>query len=302
MFEFNYKTEYPSLTFDATKFDLENYKLEDAINLRADFISKGKSILRINYDEPEKMCNEFKILGNFFGKNLIRDATRRSSDKKLNNQVTMNTVDSGKFVGPHSETSFSPARPSVIGFVCLDIDDSQKNNGLTTLIDGASLWKDLSIQTKSVLLSSSINYSLSIDTPTKKKLPKGKRQWYLEYNGVKNVELDGDNNKINFDFCIPFVTEHPLERFLTITNHSFIFLSTEPQILERQVNLSISEPNKLSAIREDIQNALNKNIFTFKWEKGLVLYLDNFRFMHGRLPYNLNLQRKLYITQLKNYA
>jgi len=302
LFEFNYKIDYPSLTYDEINFDLENHKLEDEINLRTDFISKGISILRIDHDEPEKMCNKFKILGNFFGKNLIRDATRRSSDNKSNKQVSMNTVDSGKFVGPHSETSFSPARPSVIGFVCLDIDDSQKNNGLTTLIDGASLWKDLSIQTKSILLSSNIDYSLSIDTPTLKKLPKGKRQWYLEYNGVKNVELDGDNNKINFDFNIPFVTEHPLERFLTITNHSFIFLSTEPQILERRVNLSISEPNKINEIKEDIHNALNKNTFTFKWEKGLVLYLDNFRFMHGRLPYNLNLKRKLYITQLRNYV
>ena len=39
----------------------------------------------------------------------------------------------GKFVGPHAETSFSPARPSVIGFVCLDIEESEKNNGLTVL-------------------------------------------------------------------------------------------------------------------------------------------------------------------------
>ena len=173
-----------------------------------------------------------------------------------------------------------------------------------SIIDGLKVWKDLSVKTKSILLSSNVNYSLSIDTPSKKKVPKGKRDWYLEYNGVKNVELDGDNNKINFDFNVPFVTEHPIERFLTISNHSFIYLKTEPQILKREINLSISKSNERESneIREDLHNALNKNIFTFKWEKGLVLYLDNFRFMHGRLPYDLNIKRKLFISQLKNYV
>ena len=303
MFDFSYKSEYPQLTSEVIDFNLYSYELKDAIDLRNNFISNGISILRINKIDPKKMCNEFKKIGNIFGKNPIRDATRRQTINS-NDNPSINSVDQGKFVGPHSETSFSPARPSVIGFVCLDIDDKETNNGLTTIIDGLKVWKDLSVKTKSILLSSNVNYSLSIDTPSKKKVPKGKRDWYLEYNGVKNVELDGDNNKINFDFNVPFVTEHPIERFLTISNHSFIYLKTEPQILKREINLSISKSNERESneIREDLHNALNKNIFTFKWEKGLVLYLDNFRFMHGRLPYDLNIKRKLFISQLKNYV
>ena len=231
MFDFSYKSEYPSFPFKINNFNLYNSKLKDAIDLRNDFISKGISILRINKEDPETICNEFKKIGNIFGKNPIRDATRRIAVKS-NDNASINSVDTGKFVGPHSETSFSPARPSVIGFVCLDIDENENNNGLTTIIDGSKIWRDLSIKTKRILLSSNINYSLSIDTPSRKKLPKGKRDWYLEYNGVKNVELDGDKNKINFNFNVPFVTEHPIERFLTIANHSFIYLSTEPQILK----------------------------------------------------------------------
>ena len=302
MFEFSYKTEYPSLNFEVNNFNLSNYQLKDAVDLRNDFLFNGISVLKVEKDNPERMCNEFKKLGNLFGKNPVRDATRRSISNTKSNQTNLNTVDSGKFVGPHAETSFSPARPSVIGFVCLDIDENENNNGLTTLIDGFNLWKDLSIKTKKILLSSNINYSLSIDTPVKKKLPKGIREWYLEYNGVYDVLLDGDNNKINFNFTSPFVSEHPIERFLTITNHSFIFLNTEPQILERKFNLPALTANELNAIKEDVHNSLNENIVTFKWETGLVLYLDNFRFMHGRLPYDLNLKRKLYITQLRNYV
>ena len=61
MFEFNYKSKYPSLTYDEIDFDLENHELEDVINLRTDFLNKGRSILRIDHDEPEEMCNKFKI-------------------------------------------------------------------------------------------------------------------------------------------------------------------------------------------------------------------------------------------------
>ena len=42
-------------------------------------------------------------------------------------------------------------------------------------------------------------------------------------------------------------------------------------------------------------------IFAQQLMKGLILILDNFRFMHGRLPYNLELKRKLYILQFRNF-
>ena len=147
MFDFSYKSQYPSFSYEENSFDFKNYKLKDSIVLRKDFISKGVTILKNKNDDPEKICDEFKKLGDFFGRNQIRDATRRSSLDTKDNQTNIKTVDLGKFVGPHAETSFSPARPSVIGFVCLDIEE-KKNNGLTTLIDGFNLWKDLSIKTK----------------------------------------------------------------------------------------------------------------------------------------------------------
>ena len=140
MFEFSYKSQYPSFSYEEINFDFKNYKLKDSIALRKNFISKGVTILKIQNDNPEKICDEFKKLGDFFGRNQVRDATRRSSLSKKDNPTNIKTVDLGKFVGPHAETSFSPARPSVIGFVCLDIEENEKNNGLTTLIDGFNVF------------------------------------------------------------------------------------------------------------------------------------------------------------------
>ena len=64
MFEFSYKTEYPSLNFEVNNFNLSNYQLKDAVDLRNDFLFNGISVLKIEKDNPERMCNEFKKLGN----------------------------------------------------------------------------------------------------------------------------------------------------------------------------------------------------------------------------------------------
>ncbi len=297
MFDFEYKTSYSELEYNLINFDSKNKSKE----FISDFKSNGIAIVKINSNNQEDICEKFKKISELIGKNPIRDATRRSSVNAVKNSTKISTVDPDKLHRPHSETSFSPARPAVIGFVCLDIENEASHKGLTTIIDGYKIWKDLNVKTKNILLSGEIEYRLSIDTPSQKKLPKGKRPWFLEYNGVKNVELDGDYCKINFDYKTPFVSEHPIERYLSIANHSFININTEPQILNRRVILSLTESDSLSFIKEDIHKNLNNNIKTFKWEKGLALFLDNYRFMHGRLPYDLNLKRKLYILQLKNF-
>jgi len=301
LFDFEYKNIYPELKYDFAIFDQKNKSGEFISNFKNNFKKKGIAIVKINEDNQQDICKQFQEISELIGKNPIRDATRRSSINANKNSSKISTVDPDIIHRPHSETSFSPARPAIIGFVCLEIDNEASDKGLTTIIDGYKIWKDLNIKTKNILLSGEIEYRLSIDTPSGKKIPKGKRPWFLEYNGVKNVELDGDDYKINFDYKTPFVSEHPIERYLSIANHSFINVNTEPQIINRRVNLSLTESDSLSNIKEDIHQNLDKNIKTFKWEKGLALFLDNYRFMHGRLPYNLKLKRNLYILQLKNF-
>ena len=289
------------MKYKLINFDTKNKSKEFINDFKKNFKNNGISIVKIEQKNQEDICKEFQNISELIGKNPVRDATRRFSVNKEKNSSKISNVDPDIIHRPHSETSFSPARPAVIGFVCLDIDNEASDKGLTTIIDGYKIWKDLNVKTKNILLSGEIEYRLSIDTPAQKKLPKGKRAWFLEYNGVKNVELDGDAYKINFDYKTPFVSEHPIERYLSIANHSFINVNTEPQIINRRVNLSLTESDSLSNIKEDIHQNLDKNIKTFKWEKGLALFLDNYRFMHGRLPYNLKLKRNLYILQLKNF-
>ena len=97
LFDFSYKSQYPSFSYEEKSFDFKNYKLKDSITLRKDFISKGITILKIQNENPEKICDEFKKLGDFFGRNQVRDATRRSSLDTEDNQTNIKTFDATEF-------------------------------------------------------------------------------------------------------------------------------------------------------------------------------------------------------------
>ena len=82
--------------------------------------------------------------------------------------------------------------------------------------------------------------------------------------------------KIYFDYKTPFVCEHPLSRILSIANHSFINIKTEPQILSRNINLSIVDSSLLSSLRDEVINSVHANLQTFSWGKGVSLFIDNY--------------------------
>ena len=172
MFDFEYKTTYPSFNYNLLNFDKKN-KTEDFIrNFKNNFKNDGIAIVKLNTNNKQDICKQFQEISELIGKNIVRDATRRSSVNAEKNSPKIATVDPDMIHRPHSETSFSPARPAVIGFVCLDIDNEASNEGLTTIIDGYKIWKDLNIKTKNILLSGEIEYRLSIDAPSQKKTTK----------------------------------------------------------------------------------------------------------------------------------
>ena len=81
----------------------------------------------------------------------------------------------------------------------------------------------------------------------------------------------------------------------------FINLRTEPQILSRKLSFNENHFKLDNETLKDINFNIHLNLRTFKWSKGLSLFIDNNRYMHGRLPYNMNNTRRIFIKQFKNY-
>ena len=105
-----------------------------------------------------------------------------------------------------------------------------------------------------------------------------------------------------FKHKTPFVTEHPITRELSITNHAFINIKTEEQIIDRRMIHFERNLDEFMVHVDELKLKITENIKTIRWKKGLCIFVDNFRFMHGRLPYNANSKRNICIMQLKRFS
>ena len=294
-FEYSKSKHYPSISegfYDEIRggFNKEN--------LRKKFLNNGIVGIDLGNSEEDILVKKFYEISDCFGSGAVRDALRRRDLKE-------NTINLGKVASvdpddvhrPHAEASFSPAKPAIICFICTDIEEEAIHSGNTTLLDGKKIWKELDIKTKKCLLNSEIIFELAIDIPATSKNAKNiRRDWYLDAIGVQNVEIDSGLGKMYLEFKTPFVTDHPLFRELAITNHAFINPATEKQIIKRQIKLNKDFSGLEEEIKNNVLNTLQNNIKVINWRKGRCLFIDNYRYMHGRLPYNLKLKRNILIN------
>ncbi len=101
----------------------------------------------------------------------------------------------------HSENSFSPACPELVCFYCFDVDEALHHDGLTTIVDGNKIWKELPLSHKEIFQSIEIIYEFNLDLNSKIK-GKGIRNWFYEGLGVSETKLDLDNNQPNMKYQV----------------------------------------------------------------------------------------------------
>jgi hypothetical protein len=228
----------------------------------------------LNFSNITSSIENLSKFIDLFSKSYSNDAQRRKI--RFNNSNIRNVDIGNKKILLHSETSFSPSRPEIIWFYC--INPPKTNSGKTILCDGANLWDALSTNTKNFFLGDPICYSLKIPINNKIK-GKGKRAWYLNNPGVKNCYLNFDDKSIEFKYVKFAVQESLYLNKLCFSNHLFVPLESEPQILSRKMYNGKAIPKKIiNEIHKKAEN-LTKAV---RWVKNDLLMIDNFRFMHGR--------------------
>ena len=282
----------------------QKYKgIIDKAAIRKVLLSDGIIGFKLDNNDTNKIISDFHELCNSLGEIPARDAMRRSkSNKSSNPKNYLSKVDPDVVHRPHSEASFSPARPALLGFLCTDIEKDASLSGQTTLIDGNKVWKQLNGNTKKILLNLEIDYNLAVDIPIIDNQSKNKnREWFLEAIGVRDVAINQGIGKLYFKYKTPFITLHPLTRKLSLTNHAFINIKTEEQIISRRLINFENESIDLKVHINEVKAKISENIKTIKWKKGFCIFIDNFRFMHGRLPYDLQSKRTIYIKQFKRF-
>ena len=299
--DFNYKSNYQSLNIN-NNFALQNKSKLD-VHAKKIFYEKGFLYYQFQNLSNSALVQEFYDSTNLLGSYPAVDANRRKRFKFDNvNSEILASVDLGSSsINPHSEASFSPIRPAIIAFLCLDISHKASNSGLTTLIDGEAVWNDLEISTKKILQKLRIKYFLEIDIDIKQNPNGSNISSYLDYVNVSDVYLDTKKAKLKFVYDASFVKEHPVTRKISLANHAFVPLEQELQIIKKEFYIHQKPFELIDPVLSDIFNNIHKYTYTHKWNKDSYLIIDNYRFMHGRLGYDPSQVRKIIIRQLKNF-
>ena len=78
------------------------------------------------------------------------------------------------------------------------------------------------------------------------------------------------------------------------SNHLFVDLETEPQILSRKLQNGNDIPKNIHTEINEIANQLTQ---PYKWEGSDLMMLDNKRFLHGRESFEMGDQRDIVSVQ-----
>ena len=299
--DFLYKKIYPPLNLKSNSYK-KDFKISET-DLKKNFYEYGLLSLEFEENEVEQIIKNFYKCTDILGLDPATDANRRKkyTFNNLNNE-TLASVDIGSSsINPHSEASFSPIRPAIIAFLCMDISSLASMRGLTTLIDGYGVWNDLENTTKKLLQSLQIKYYLEIDLNIKKYKNGNIVPTYLDYLNISDVFVNTKTAKLEFKYINSFAREHPISRKISLANHAFVPLNQELQIRKREFILNNKTFHFSKDLLDDIFNKMHRNTFIYKWKKGKAIIIDNYRFMHGRLSYDYSEKREILIRQLKKF-
>ena len=195
---------------------------ENGVITFRDFNIKPEEITDITNKYTEKYSGEALRRSSQYGQRALHDVDQSGINSD-------GEIVSGGAVDFHSESSFSPTWPEIIWFYC---SVPPKTSGNTILCDGIKLWKKLSIETKSFFLANPIRYQLEIPI-AKERTGKGKRPWFLENIGTGDSYIDWDSGILHATQLRYAVHEGRSPKDLCFTNHLFVSLDSEPQLISR---------------------------------------------------------------------
>ncbi len=273
----------------------EHLKIQDLYHEVVTLFEENGVILFRNFNiQPEELTE----ITNRYTQKYSGEAIRRASHygQKVVRDVDTSGMEMGSGIigGPavdfHSESSFTPAWPEIIWLYC---NMPPIKGGKSILCDGIKLWKNLTTDTKNFFLANPVRYQLEIPI-AEGKPGKGKKPWYLGTIGAGDSYIDWDSGILHLTQLRYAVQEGRSSKNLCFTNHLFVSLESEPQLISRTMTDGQEIPKK---ILEEIKQKADDLTYEHSWEKGDFLMVDNLRFLHGRRAYDKDDPRELFLIQ-----
>ena len=166
---------------------------------------------------------------------------------------------------------------------------------MISFCDGIELWDSLEEQTKSFFFFNPIVYNLEIPIMKKRK-GSGIQSWHIDSIGVGDSYINWEKGTLLMKQIRFAVHESRIPGKYCFTNHLFVDLKIEPQIISRTLLNGDSIPKD---IIEEINIKAKEITLKYSWNKNDFVMLDNKRFLHGRESFKLKDKRE--IVQVQTY-
>ena len=145
-------------------------------------------------------------------------------------------------------------------FLLFYCTESEGEGGETTFTDTTKLWESLSESEKEECRNIELTYT------TEKK---------AHYGGT---------------ITVPLVQKHP------VTGETILRIAERVETEKNPVTLTIHGAGE--KFYEKMKKKLYENMIAHPWKKGDLLIVDNFRYLHGRLPLGKNMNRSFKRIQI----
>ena len=236
------------------------------------FNKEGCLIFRNFSIDPKSLTNLTDIYSHSYAVDTLRRDSRLG-DKQIKN------VDSGNnLIKLHSEASFTTTWPEILWFFC-KTPSSKGYGGATTICDSIDVWNNLSKETKAFFFKNPIVYNLKIPVLKNRKEGKEKKLWNINHVGASDGYIDWSEGALFFKFTRYAVHESKFPNKFCFSNHLFVDLDCEPQILSRTL---LDGSNIPIDIYKEINEIADKYTHPFEWQEGDLMMIDNKRYLHGR--------------------
>lgn len=279
-----------------------------------DFISKNGALLirGLNIADDVEFVNALNIL---FSEELLKYTYRSTPRSEVNNKNVYSTTEyhAAELILQHNENAYAHVWPLRIGFTCLIPAEKMGN---TPISDSRLAYNMIPREIRKEFEAKRVmyvrNYS-SIDLSWQEvfqTIDKAEVEQFCNKNGLLfEWKIDGiETRQINQATAM-----HPTTGEMVWFNQAHLFhpSNLRPEIREALGEVLGEENLPRNAYFGDgspidevylaiIQNVFEKTKFSFQWQKGDLLLLDNMLFTHGREPYEG--KRKVLVGMAKAYS
>lgn len=278
------------------------------------FISTEGALLIRGLSIPNS--EEFgRILKMLFGEDLANYTYRSTPRKKLNesNVYSATEYHASESIPQHNENAYSNSWPMRIGFLCMTPASKMGNTPISdSRIAYQKIPKEIREEFERKKIMYVRNYS-EIDLPWEEVFQTDDKKLVEQFCKENNIDFEWTSNGLRTKQINQAALLHPSTNEKLWFNQAHLFHSSSlgkeieeslievvgEEYLPRNTFFGDGTPIDVEAL-DIIRDVFEKTKFSFQWEKGDLLLLDNMLYTHGREPYEGD--RKVLVGMARKYS